>query len=123
MKNAIDDADYIVNSRYYIFIYQYVMNSSYSHSIVNKPFLSLIFNDLFSPLNGNTKKNTMLRKWGSLNSTDSSDCYSQRLGAGHEHETELFIGVPRRGGEIGPRARAESGGGGQQGGHSQGHPR
>jgi hypothetical protein len=34
MKNTIDDADYIVNSRSFIIIYQYVMNSSYSHSIV-----------------------------------------------------------------------------------------
>ena len=34
MKNTIDDADHIVNFRYFIIIYQYVMNSFYSHSIV-----------------------------------------------------------------------------------------
>ena len=34
MKNTIDNADYIVNLRYFIVIYQYVMNSGYSHSMV-----------------------------------------------------------------------------------------
>ena len=48
MKNTIDDADHIVNFRYFIIIYQYVMNSFYSHSMVNKPFLSFIFKGLFS---------------------------------------------------------------------------
>ena len=47
MKNTIDDADYIINWIVSILIIQYVKNSGYSHSIVNKPFLSFIFNDLF----------------------------------------------------------------------------
>ena len=48
MKNTIDDADYIINRIVFILIIQYVINSSHSHSIVNKPFLSFIFNGLFS---------------------------------------------------------------------------
>ena len=47
MKNTIDDADYIINWIVSILIIQYVKNSGYSDSIVNKPFLSFIFNDLF----------------------------------------------------------------------------
>jgi len=48
MKNTIDNADYIINVDIFIIINQYVINSAYSHSIVNKPFLSFIFKDLFS---------------------------------------------------------------------------
>ena len=47
MKNTIDDADYIINRIYLIVINQCVINSGHSHSIVNKPFLFFIFNDLF----------------------------------------------------------------------------
>jgi len=45
MKNTIDDVDYIIN--WIIVIFQYVINSRHSHSIVNKHFLTFIFNDLF----------------------------------------------------------------------------
>ncbi|MEW8072988.1 MAG: hypothetical protein AB2826_21440, partial [Candidatus Thiodiazotropha sp.] len=48
MKNTIDDADYIIDCIDLIIIIQYVINSGHSHSIVNKPFLSFIFNGLFS---------------------------------------------------------------------------
>ena len=48
MKNTIDDADYIINLIAFILIIQYVTNSRHSHSIVNKPFLAFIFNNLFS---------------------------------------------------------------------------
>jgi hypothetical protein len=48
MKNTIDDVDYIINMIIFIVIFQYVINSGYSHSIINKPFLSLIINGLFS---------------------------------------------------------------------------
>ena len=48
MKYAIDDADYIINWIVFIVKFQYVRNSSHSHSIINKPFLSFIFNVLFS---------------------------------------------------------------------------
>ena len=48
MKNTIDDAEYIINRIVFTLIFQYVMNSCHSHSIVNKPFLSFIFNILFS---------------------------------------------------------------------------
>ena len=34
MKNTIDDADYIINMIAIILIFQYVINSSHSHSIV-----------------------------------------------------------------------------------------
>lgn len=34
MKNTIDDADYIIDLSYIIVIFQYVMNSFYSHSMV-----------------------------------------------------------------------------------------
>jgi len=46
MKNTIDDADYIVNKAALVIIIQLVKNSGHSHSIVNKPFLSFIFNGL-----------------------------------------------------------------------------
>ena len=48
MKNTIDDVDYIINMIIFIVIFQYVTNSGHSHSIINKPFLSFIFKDLFS---------------------------------------------------------------------------
>jgi hypothetical protein len=48
MDNTIDDADYISDWSCYLIIYHRVTNSAYSHSIVNKPFLSIIFNGLFS---------------------------------------------------------------------------
>jgi hypothetical protein len=48
MNNTIDDADYIIDWIVFIVIVQYVINSCHSHSIVNKPFLSFIFNNLFS---------------------------------------------------------------------------
>ena len=48
MKNAIDDTDYIINLITFIFIYQYFINFSHSHSIVNKPLLLFIFKRLFS---------------------------------------------------------------------------
>jgi hypothetical protein len=48
MKNTIDDADHIINMIYLIVIIQYLINYAHSHSIVNKPFLLFIFNDLFS---------------------------------------------------------------------------
>jgi len=48
MKNTIDDVDYIINLEY-LFIYnQCLINSSHSLSIINKPFLSFVFNNLFS---------------------------------------------------------------------------
>jgi len=47
MKNTIDDADYIVNLDYFIIMFQWVTKFSHSHSIINKPFLDYIFNDLF----------------------------------------------------------------------------
>ena len=34
MKNTIDDADYIINLIVFIVIFQYVINSCHSHSIV-----------------------------------------------------------------------------------------
>jgi len=43
MKNTIDDADYIINLDTLSLYNQYVINSSHSHSIVNKHFLSFIF--------------------------------------------------------------------------------
>ena len=46
MKNTIDDADYIVNKAALVIIIQLVKNSGQSHSIVDKPFLSFIFNGL-----------------------------------------------------------------------------
>jgi hypothetical protein len=48
MKNTIDDADYIIDWIALIIIFQCVKNSGHSHSIVNKPFISFIFIDLFS---------------------------------------------------------------------------
>jgi hypothetical protein len=48
MKNTIDDADYIIDEIVLIIIIQGVTNSGHSHSIVNKPFLSRVFNGLFS---------------------------------------------------------------------------
>ena len=48
MKYTIDDADYIINWIFFIVNNQHVVNSSHSHSIINKPFLSFIFNSLFS---------------------------------------------------------------------------
>jgi hypothetical protein len=48
MKNTIDDVDYIVTFISFIFIFQYVINSGHSHSIINKPFLSFIINGFFS---------------------------------------------------------------------------
>jgi hypothetical protein len=48
MKNTVDDADYIINKIYFIVLNQYVRNSGHSHSAVNKPFLSFIFNGLYS---------------------------------------------------------------------------
>lgn len=47
MKNTIDDADHIIDEAYLFITNQYVINPFHSHSIVNKPFLSLIFNGLF----------------------------------------------------------------------------
>ncbi len=51
MKNTIDDADYIINKIYFIVLNQCVRNSGHSHSIINKPFLSFIFNGLYFLLN------------------------------------------------------------------------
>ena len=34
MKNTIDDADYIINWITFIVIFQYVINSGHSHSMV-----------------------------------------------------------------------------------------
>jgi hypothetical protein len=48
MKNTIDDSDYIINWIDLIVINQCVKFPGHSHSIVNKPSLSLIFNGLFS---------------------------------------------------------------------------
>ena len=48
MKNTIDDTDYIIDFIVFIIIIQYVTNFCHSHSIVNKQFLSFIFNGLFS---------------------------------------------------------------------------
>jgi len=48
MKNTIDDADYIINPETLSLYNQNVTNTSHSHSIINKPFLSFIFNELFS---------------------------------------------------------------------------
>jgi len=48
MKNTIDDADYIINWINFIFLNRCVKNSAHSHSIINKPFLSIIFNGLIS---------------------------------------------------------------------------
>ena len=48
MKNTIDDVDYIINLITFIVIFQNVINSCHSHSIVNKPFLSFLFKGLFS---------------------------------------------------------------------------
>jgi len=64
MKNTIDDADYIINGIIFIVIFQYVRNSSHSHSMVNKPFL--LFNISMIYLigaGGNTMKNTILRNF------------------------------------------------------------
>ncbi|MCU7958511.1 MAG: hypothetical protein KZQ58_00625 [gamma proteobacterium symbiont of Bathyaustriella thionipta] len=47
-KNTIDDADYTINPIDLFFIIQQVKNTSHSHSIINKPFLSILFNGLFS---------------------------------------------------------------------------
>jgi len=47
MKNTIDDADYMVIYADLSLTTQSVINSSHSHSIINKPFLAFIFNDLF----------------------------------------------------------------------------
>ena len=44
----LDGAEYIIDWIVLIIIIQYVTNSGHSHSIVNKPFLSFIFNGLFS---------------------------------------------------------------------------
>jgi len=48
MKNTIDDADYIINWIGLILINQCIKIPGHSHSILNKPFLSFIFNGLFS---------------------------------------------------------------------------
>jgi len=48
MQNTIDDADYIINLKNLSLYNQSVINSRHSHSIINKPFLAFIFNDLFS---------------------------------------------------------------------------
>ena len=48
LKNTIDDAEYIVNKVNLFVIILLVINTGHSHSIVNKPFLSIIFNRLFS---------------------------------------------------------------------------
>jgi len=37
-------------------------SAGYSHSIINKPFFNFYIQRLISLLNGNTMKNTMLRK-------------------------------------------------------------
>tara|TARA_R110002073_G_scaffold147097_1_gene299800 strand:- start:148 stop:336 length:189 start_codon:yes stop_codon:yes gene_type:complete len=47
MKNTIDDADHIIDYIYLIIIFQLVTNLCHSHSIINKHFLSFIFNSLF----------------------------------------------------------------------------
>jgi len=62
MKNAIDDADYIINWIVFIFIYQCFINSFHSHSIVNKQYFLFNINWLIIGACGNTMKNTMLRK-------------------------------------------------------------
>ena len=48
MKDTIDDAGYIINWIDLIVIHQCVKITGHSHSIVNKLFLSYIFNGLFS---------------------------------------------------------------------------
>ena len=48
VKNTIDDADYIINLATLILTNQYLINPCHSHSIINKPSLSFIFNGLFS---------------------------------------------------------------------------
>jgi len=63
MKNTIDDADYIIDRIVLIVIIQCATISGHFHSIVNKPFLSFIFNDLFFLPIDNTMKNTMLRNF------------------------------------------------------------
>ncbi len=60
MKNTIDDADYIINSSYFIIMFQWVTNFSYSHSIVNQRFLRFYINGLLVGVGGNTMINTML---------------------------------------------------------------
>ena len=47
MENTIDDTDHIINSIYLIVKIQQFVNSSHSHSIINKPFLDSVFNGLF----------------------------------------------------------------------------
>ena len=47
MKETIDDADYIINWIDLIVINQCVKIPAHSHSNLNKPFLSFIFNGLF----------------------------------------------------------------------------
>jgi hypothetical protein len=61
MKNTIDDSDYIIDSSYLIAIFQWVTNTRYSHSIVNKPFFRFTIYGLFVGACGNTMKYTMLR--------------------------------------------------------------
>jgi hypothetical protein len=36
MRNTIDDADYIINESYFIFIFQWFTNFRHSHSIINE---------------------------------------------------------------------------------------
>jgi len=48
MNNTIDDADYIINLEILSLYNQYIINTRHSHSIINKPFLAIVFNDLFS---------------------------------------------------------------------------
>ncbi len=60
-KNAIDDADYIINWIKFIVINQCVKNYCHSHSIVNEPFSHFFINDFIVVVSGNAMKNTMFR--------------------------------------------------------------
>jgi hypothetical protein len=61
MKNTIDDADYIVNWACFFIIFQYVMNLSHSHSIVNEPFFRFNINGLVVGVGGNTMLSNFLK--------------------------------------------------------------
>ena len=70
MTNTIDDADYIIDLVVLIIIFQCVTNSCHSHSIVNKPEKSFIFNIVLAGVSVNTMKNTMFRICCSLGATE-----------------------------------------------------
>ena len=48
MKNTTDDADHIINVIIFIVVFLNITNPDHSHSIINKPFLSITFNGLLS---------------------------------------------------------------------------